>query len=539
VLILSFTAITASVGCSKKEKAASKGADLTKLLPKGVLGFVVADGQSPGFADFLQRGWYKSYIENLKKQLSQNTAQTGDFSTYFEVLKELGLYELNAGEKFPFGQALFFGVPDTAGAAFAGYYEATADSKFAERLASVRAILTKKSFQVSDLKGEGYEGFSVKIFEPEASLAPAMTVYRDQLGISNAFFAFGNGRLAISTNKELLERGFAAPKDESKELLEGAAYKKIRASLPESDAGLGFGVVDVGAIAKLSKSPVPPLPLSLVGIQYDSQPNGMIGRVVTDLAAADAKQKEVLDLFASTTGASGQIFARVTEGSAFGLSVDGALLLKMIEMGTKGAPLPPEAQQLKSLLSSVGAMHLSVAKAKVKGMLPIPDITLAMQDKDAPKLLAGVRELVGKSPLPPGFAFQEVKDGALTVYSMPTPVGVSVNLASIGDTVFLTTSKDLLTQAAADISKIGLKGAAAATSGMKSPRLGLYVDYSLFGDLMVELMQMQPGAANNPALAQSFANFESMKNVGKVALALEVTGDQLRLNMSQEYGPAK
>lgn len=532
-------ALLTAAGCShskeesKKEEPAATAtvSQLTKYLPGNTAVFYLADTRVPGFAEYLRSGAYQRYMQSIQEQLSKNPAQTGDFTTYFEVLRKIGMLGGDPAKPFPYASMMFYAVPGTApGLSFASYLDAgEVDPR--ETMKSLRAALQQRSVKATESSGPGYEAIEVTLFRPDETLPPGLALYRDSLHLTNAFFGANKDRFVIATTKELLERGFGEPKNEYQTVLDGKDFKDTLAALPKQDAEVGYGLLDLPAVIRtvLSGKPVPPMPLSLLAFRYSAEGKGMAGHAAMRIVPQDDQQRAFVKIFESGAGSSSAL-QRVPAASVLSVSFDGGVLRNSIEMAAKQAPVPPQAAPLMQLLPSVKTIQLGVVKASTPRMMPIPDLTLAIESSDAAKLVDQIRALLsGPGMLPPGMLLQESTENGQKLYSLPTPVGLSVFLGVSGDSMVLTTDKSAFAAG-------GLKGSSAVPAkllaGLDHPALAMLIDYGSLAELAKTTMLGVPGGMP-PGMDVSA--FDNMKQIGVVGIAFEVRDGMAKMSMTQNF----
>ena len=524
-------ALFAIFGCSSPTPPQSE--DLRGLLPANFLGFVTAELQSEQVRSFIGSPPYKTYMAGLESSLDKNKALTGDFTVYWNVLRALGLVPAQNDKNLPFGSIIFFAVagqqrPVDLGA----YYNTTPDVDARTLVTNAQAILKQANITAEPLKAQAYQGIAIRPFGRDASIPQVQQIYRDQLKLDTFYVAANQSRLVLATSLELLERGFGTPKNEAKELIESAEYRRVIASASDGRESMSAGVLD---IAKILRSFAPQFeqanqnPLSIVGFAVDLN-NDLISMNAAAIYSAKSPETERIKHVLYNPAAV-NLLANLPLSSAIGFSVDATLLDRAIDEYAN--ELPPDAQPIRDLVKRIRMISFGVQSAEFASMYP--DFVFAATAADPKALIDSIKQLSAQV-LPVGIAWRSTRFGEYDGELLATPLGIGVKLVANSDTVLLTSGEKVIADVLGKDASKRLGGAAllaAAAKDVHGNQVGMFINYPNFAALMQSVMQTAAAFAKTDALLQQ-QNFEQMKYMGKLVMTLGFEDDLLRFGFAQQ-----
>ena len=525
-LNIAIVALVFAAACSTPPT--SKQEDLTALLPANIIGFVTGDMQSKQSRDFLASPAYKTYMSNLERSLEQNKELTGDFALYWDVLKTLRFIPSKDQHDLPYASILFYAVPsEQRPFDFAAYYNATSDVDARELLASAQSKLEAAKIAIENIPQADYRAVIVRPFAD--GVAPAVqAVYRDQLKLDAFYVGASQSRFVIASSKELLERGFGVAKNEAKQIMESAEYKRA-----VSDASAGRQVMTVGMIdAKQIFRQFAPqdaatdtFPLSIIGLAAALDGDLISLNAVALLNSATPEMQKLKKLLEFP--AAGQLFDLLPNTLAMGIAIDAGTLSRFISEFEAGAPA--EALDLIKRMQSVG-IGIQVAESASL----YPEVIVAAKASDPEGLVAAISQLSSQM-LPPGVIWRDAKFGDLDGKILTTPLGIGVRLAHNADTVVVATGdKVVLDVLGKDASKrlAGSKPVAHLARFGPSARAGIFMNYPNLAALAQSFIQSAAVFAKDaPQFPQQ--NFDQMKYMGEVAFTIGYEKDALHIAYSQ------
>lgn len=537
---LSLMLFFAIAACSKSPPPQSTAGSLTALLPADTFAYAVVDGQNTQIRGWIQSPNYKRYLEMMQASLKSNEALTGDFSTYLATMSALGFMPLNQADAvFPYGESLYFGTVDpTKTFGIGGYYMMAAGTNGKDHLGKVKQILTGKGVAVADITAPEYAGFSLDPFAGMGTIPPGMQVYKDALKIEKIYFGATDSRFVIATSMQLLDAGFAPPKNEAASLLTSEVTKKTLAAVGATSSSPTYGVFDVARLAKAtgaSESDLAILPTVLIGFNSTMSENGMSVVAAGLVEPRNADHKKFVDSLPAPSKSG--LFAKLPVESAIGISVDGTLLRAILETAAQQAPAA-QLEMVNQMVAKIEGINLSLAPSN--GLTAIPDVSLTLITSDSTAVLETVKSLTALVPVPGAVAWQDAVIEGVPGFSLPTPL-VRVQLLATGNVVAASTNADILGAIVKKSSDRDLSQTALVSDiekGAKSPYLGLFMDYEKFAVLLENSLKSAAAFAQ-PGQTLPTEQIAAMKFMGKIAIAVGYEPGVARVSMSQEFPKAK
>ena len=520
-----FLTLALCVSCSKSTPAPESGGELTSLLPPTVIGFFAGNFQDENAKAFMSSREYGAYTTQIFSMAQAAGPEAQGMDTYFEVIKALKLVP-DGKETFqsPFEKTVSFAARNQAGQVeCASYYRMVPGQSAVDMVARVREQLQRKGFTITEVKGEGYAGFSIRPFEGASTVPPGFALYRTALGIETIFFAASPTQLTVATSEPLVARGFGPGRNEAESWLRSEQAQRSLKAAGVTAASWSYGLLDVQrVIDQLQDSSIPrdKIPLQLVAFTAPVQPFGFSATFAAVVEPRDPQQQQVLTALQGAPAAK-SLFASLPAGSAFAFSLDGAAARTALDSFGAGMP-EEEAATIRELVGKIERLNAGVSAPGAGS--PIPNITISLASSDAPGLMKTLVSLTPKLLPMPGLEWAPAGE---TAYAMATPLGMPLNLRTENGSVVLSLSPP----AAKELSALPV--VQEFSKGPVPAVVAVLIDYSSFG----ELFKMAPPTLEGRD--QMISQFEKLSTIGPVVFGLSYADGVVRINAVQRFQSAQ
>lgn len=518
------------VSCSRESSAPGGGTDLRPFLPADTIGFATGNMQSPDLRNFMSSEGYRKYLSSMESQLQTSTPDGRSWAAYLATARAMGV--LNTDTPPPFGSILWFATTGGGqGMPFATYYEVAKGHDGRKLLAAARSALTEKKIEFVPIQGDGFEGFSVDLIKEGDPVTPTTKIYLEVLKFTRVLVAANESRMAVATTRDLIDRAFQPPKNELAGFLNTPEYKKATEVLGASAGSVSTGAID---IAKVAQRFAPDgfdrntLPIKLAVFDATASGDSLTGRIAGHVDAKTDMQKRVIEVFAQTSGT--PFFSKLPRDTAFALTIDGPAVKKALEVAANESPRARmQAGMVLPLLNDVQSINIGISRPAAGAQYP--GATLAVMSTNPGNLASSLQGLVAMGVPGGADAFQTETIGGLQVKSLPTPVGMKLSMATLGDSVLITNDQTVLTGLSKGTEALSQSAPVhAATSKMKKGLGGLFVDYKA----LAEMTQLSPAIAATQT-EESRRGMEMLKNMGQIVVAANYDAGFANVVFTQHY----
>lgn len=440
----------AGTACSKKEEQQSAGsvktaaaggsslldAEVLSYLPEGTLGFYVLALDTPTAKKFREGRWGEWSKKQLKsskdtlQSLASADPQTAKFLPFYDVIEELGI--IGGAEPSIRQGVVFIG-------------SAEAEPEFAGALAlggSGADMLALQNKVKGSLQGEG----SVKA-ESISGATEAFSYDPPSPEVGAVYFAATKERLALASSQSLAAKLISGAKTEAITGIRNSDnFKRAVAKLPAvNQLNLAYVNID-NAVPLFNRlaSPADAIPASEIPLEslafvatFDASLN-QTAAVTLRKDLSDATQK----LVAALKAPAADLYKAMPADAALFFALDGAVISGLYDMAA--AADPSLAGQVPGLdtLRSVKAVDLTIRPGDPSS--PFPEIILGVSSSQAAAIAelikAGIGAGLGQGGMP-GAQWMQRDISGVKSDVLPTPLGVSVILASTESNLVLTTAE--------------------------------------------------------------------------------------------------